>query len=157
MTPDERNLLQHFLGDLEGARGPAKDADADGMVSEALRANPDAAYLLVQHAILADQALQAAQQQIEALQAQQQSQPPARGSSFPGAGQPPAPQGYGQQEGYPPPGGWNDQQAPRPQSPLSQHSGLGSFLRSAGTVAAGMAGGEFLAQGLSNLFSPRDW
>jgi uncharacterized protein len=164
MTPEERQVLQQFLSDLQGSRGVQKDPDADGMIADALRRNPDAAYLLVQHAILADQALQAAQQQIQALesqgqgQGQGQGQPPAP-SFFGGGGQPPAPQGYGQQGSPPQQGGgyWNDQPPPQPQSPLSQTSGLGGFLRNAGTLAAGMAGGEFLAQGLSNLFSPRDW
>ncbi|WP_174299425.1 DUF2076 domain-containing protein [Caulobacter sp. S45] len=147
MTPDERNLLQRFLSDLEATRGASKDPDADGLINVALRSNPDAPYLLVQHAILADQALQVAQQRIEALE---QQQAPARApvSFLGGGGQPVQPQ---PQSGY-----WN-QPPPQPQSPLSPGSGLGGFLRSAGTLAAGMAGGEFLAQGLSNLFSPRDW
>lgn len=35
---------------------------------------------------------------------------------------------------------------------FSGNSGLGSFLRNAGTTAAGVAGGEMLFSGLSNLF-----
>ncbi|RZL57648.1 MAG: DUF2076 family protein, partial [Sphingomonas sp.] len=35
---------------------------------------------------------------------------------------------------------------------LSGGGGLGSFLRSAGTTAAGVAGGEMLFSGLSDLF-----
>ncbi len=152
MTPDERNLLQQFLSDLEATRGAAKDADADSLINGALRSNPDAAYLLVQHAILADQALQAAQQRIEALE--QPQAPACAPVSFLGGGQPAQSQGLqSQSQGdY-----WDSQPAPQPQSPLSPKSGLGGFLRNAGTLAAGMAGGEFLAQGLSNLFSPRDW
>ena len=34
----------------------------------------------------------------------------------------------------------------------AQPGGFGSFLRSAGTAAAGVAGGEFLFHGLSNMF-----
>lgn len=146
MTPDERNLLQQFLSDLEANRGAAKDPEADSLINGALRANPDSAYLLVQHAILADQALQAAQQRIEALE---QQQAPQASAPIPFLG------GSGQPSPYPVQGGYPDQ--PPPQSPLSPRSGLGGFLRSAGTMAAGVAGGEFLAQGLSNLFSPRDW
>ena len=134
MTPEERSLLQQFLSDLDGSRGAAKDPDADSMIAGALNANPDAAYLLVQHAILSDQALQAAQQRIVALQ--QEAERP--------------------QSSAPTPAAWTPPQPP-PQSPLAPNGGLGGFLRSAGTLAAGMAGGEFLAQGLSNLFSPRDW
>jgi uncharacterized protein len=36
--------------------------------------------------------------------------------------------------------------------PFSGGGGLGSFLRSAGTVAAGVAGGDLLFNGISNLF-----
>ena len=152
MTPDERNLLQQFLSDLEASHGAAKDAEADSLINGALRTNPDAAYLLVQHAILADQALQAAQQRIEALE---QPQAPASAPvSFLGGG--PAAQTQPMQA-QPQGAYWDDQPPPQAQSPLSPRSGLGGFLRNAGTLAAGMAGGEFLAQGLSNLFSPRDW
>lgn len=154
MTPDERNMLQQFLSDLGQARGVAKDPEADGMISQVVRANPDALYLLVQHAILADQALQAAQAQIQQMEQQLPSQAPA--PSFLGGGQ----AGYqgGAPAGWDPGGGgYAPQPQPQPQSPLSANSGLGSFLRTAGTMAAGVAGGEFLAQGLSNLFAPRDW
>jgi hypothetical protein len=34
-------------------------------------------------------------------------------------------------------------------------SGLGGFLRTAGTMAAGVAGGDLIAQGIENLFAPR--
>ena len=145
MTPEERDVLGRFLSDLQATRGAAKDPEADGMIADALRSNPDASYLLVQHAILADQALQAAQQRIDSFQ---QQSPPNLPTSFLG-GQPAgaqAPQPY-----------WESQPTPAPQSPLAPTSGLGGFLRTAGTMAAGVAGGEFLAQGLSNLFSPRDW
>jgi hypothetical protein len=155
MTPDERNILQQFLYDLGQTRGAAKDPEADAMISQVVRANPDSLYLLVQHAILADQALQAAQMQIQQMEQQLPSQAPAPG--FLGGGGPPAPSGGWDQGGGYPPQGQGQGQAPQPQSPLSANSGLGSFIRTAGTMAAGVAGGEFLAQGLSNLFSPRDW
>jgi len=141
MTPDERNILQQFIGDLSQSRGTAKDPEADAMIHQALQANPDGAYLLVQHAILADQALQAAQAQIEQMQAQ--LGPSAPSGSFLGGYQKYQPQ-------------YQDA-PPAPSSPFSANSGLGGFLRTAGTMAAGVAGGEFLAEGLSNLFAPRDW
>jgi hypothetical protein len=144
MTPDERYMLEQFIGDLNQSRGTTKDPEADAMIHQALQANPDAAYLLVQHAILADQALHAAQAQIEQMQAQLG---PAPSGSFLGGYQTPAPQYQPQYEEAPPP----------PSGPFSANSGLGGFLRTAGTMAAGVAGGEFLAQGLSNLFAPRDW
>lgn len=128
MTPDERTLLSNFLGDLAQARAAGKDAEAEGMIRQAFAANPDAAYLIVQHAILSDQALHAAQGRIAELES-------GRGSSFLGA-QPAQPQ----------------QTTAVPTSPFSSGGGLGSFLRTAGTMAAGVAAGDFLFQGLSGLF-----
>jgi hypothetical protein len=149
MTPDERDLLQHFLRDLVQTRGVIKDPQAEPMILDAMRASPDAPYLLVQHAIMSDQALHAAQDQIAQLQEQMRSAsaPAPRFSSGPSpwsqaASPPPQPQWQPQ----PPPayGGGG--------GPFSGGGGLGSFLRNAGTTAAGVAGGAFLFEGLSNLF-----
>jgi hypothetical protein len=147
MTPDERVLLTTFLRDLDQARGGPKDAEADAMISQALSRNPDSAYLLVQHAILADQALQAAQARIADLESQGGGQ--SAGGSFLGGGRP-QPQPATAVPQYAPPA-----YAPPPQpaaSPFSMGGGLGSFLRNAGTTAAGVAGGEMLFEGLSGLF-----
>ena len=112
------------------------------MIQEAVRANPNAAYLLVQHAILSDQALHAAQAELQQSRQMQpapgflpqQAQPQAAPMSAPWAGQ-------------------NGQ--PVQSSPFAANSGLGGFLRSAGTMAAGVAAGDFLFQGIENIFSPR--
>ena len=79
MTPEERSLLQNFLNDLAASRAGQKDGEAKRMINDVLRASPDAAYLLVQHAILSDQALHAAQDQISGLQEQMRNtQAPAQ-------------------------------------------------------------------------------
>jgi hypothetical protein len=172
MTPDERSLLSQFLSDLTKTSGVAKDAEAAQMIDQAFKANPDAAYVLTQHALLADQALHQAQAQIEALQAEnQRNQPSPQPASFLGGG------GLGPRVAQPQPGQAPWVQAAQPQygqpqyapppppqgggmgggffggGPFSgQQSGLGSFLQSAGTTAAGVAGGAFLFEGLSNIF-----
>ena len=138
MTPDERNILQAFLSDLTQTPNVAKDPEADAMIQEAVRANPNAAYLLVQHAILSDQALHAAQAQ---LQQAQQAQPAP--SFLPQQLQPASAPWAGQ-------GG-----QPVQSSPFSANSGLGGFLRAAAPMAAGVAAGDFLFQGIENIFSPR--
>jgi hypothetical protein len=145
MTPDERTLLSTFLNDLAQARAAGKDAEADGMIRQAFAANPDAAYLIVQHAILSDQALHAAQARIAELES-------SRGSSFLG-GRPSPSQPPPQATAVPP----SQPYAPPPAYPpgasaFSQGGGLGSFLRNAGTMAAGVAAGDFLFEGLSGLF-----
>ena len=144
MTPDERQLLTRFLQDLAQTRTGPKDPEAASLISQAINSNPDAPYLLVQHTILSDEALKAAQDRIAELESQLaggREEPrsflgggwrPGQGSTaVPPTGQP----------GYAAPGG-----------PFSSGGGLGSFLRSAGTTAAGVAGGEMLFQGLSGLF-----
>src|ERR1700722_7552940 len=70
MTPEERSIVTSFLKDLEQLRGTAKDAEAAGLIDSAIRRNPDAAYVLVQHAILADRALQSATARIKDLEGQ---------------------------------------------------------------------------------------
>jgi hypothetical protein len=138
MTPDERNILQAFLADLASTPAPARDPEADAMIQDAVSRNPAATYLLVQHAILADQALHTAQAQL----AQRQSLP--------------APASFLPQQTAPSQGYWaGPMGAPVQSSPFAANSGLGSFLRSAGQMAAGVAAGDLLAQGIENIFAPR--
>jgi len=151
MTPDERALLTRFLADLAQVPAGPKDAEAASLIDQAVRAQPDAAYLLVQHSLLADQALHAAQAQIADLQAQLRAPPtPSAPASFLGGGYAPPPSGYGQTSVPPsaPPASPGFFSGGAPAGP----GGFGAFLRNAGTTAAGVAGGEFLFEGLSNLF-----
>jgi hypothetical protein len=151
MTPEERSLLTQFLNDLSAARGVAKDPEAASMIDNAVRSNPDGAYVLVQHALLADQALHQAQAQIADLQQQLAQAPPQPSSSFfggAGLGPSSAQPGYQAQSQTP----WGQAAQPAPQQPSMFGGGLGSFLRTAGTTAAGVAGGELLFSGLSGLF-----
>jgi hypothetical protein len=150
MTPDERTILTRFLDDLVKTPNVAKDAEADAMIADAVRRNPDAVYLLVQHAILADQALHAAQAQLAAQQGggsflpAQPAQPPAAPPASP----------WGNQGGQG--GPWAGQGGALVQSsPFAANSGLGGFLRNAGQMAVGVAAGDFLFQGIENIFSPR--
>jgi hypothetical protein len=154
MTPDEHILLSNFLADLAATRGVAKDAEADSLINHALATNPDAAYVLVQHAIVADQSLHAAQARIAELEEQVRNVVPAQPqTSF----LPRSPDPWGQSR--PPYNPVPQDYAPMPlqERPglFSANSGLGSFLRSAGTTAAGVAGGEMLFNGLSELFGGR--
>ena len=153
MTPDERALLTRFLSDLSQVPAGPKDAEAAAMIEQSVRAQPDAAYLLVQHSMLADQALHAAQGRIADLEAQLRAPAPqAQPASFLGGGYAQPRPSYGQ-TAVPP-------TQPQPSASPgffgggapAAPGGVSSFLRSAGTTAAGVAGGEFLFQGLENLF-----
>jgi len=151
VTPDERNILTSFLADLSATPNVAKDAEAEAMINDAVRRNPHAVYLLVQHAILADQALHAAQAQLAAQGGGSflpTTPPPSPASAYP----PPQP-AYGSPPYASPwagPGG-----APVQSSPWAANSGLGGFLRNAGQMAVGVAAGDFLFQGIENIFGPR--
>jgi hypothetical protein len=143
MNTEEHRLLTEFLNQLEQVRGIAKDPEADALIRQAVARQPDAAYLLVQKALLQNQALQGAKAQIDQLQEQiSQRQPQARtGNSFL-ANDPwtrPAPPSVLPAYGAPP----------------AAHSGgpsaLSGFLGTAAATAAGIAGGAFLVQGIENL------
>jgi hypothetical protein len=146
MTPQEKPLLQDFLSRLTHAQAGTKDPQAQALIDNAFAQQPDATYLLVQRALLLEQALKQAQAQIAQLQepgessflggASASSEIPRRVAS--------AERAYGAPASAPSP-------QPAARAPGSG-SGLGSFLGNAAATAAGVAGGAFLFQGLEDLF-----
>ncbi len=70
MAPQELQALEAFLTQLTQARAGAKDPQAQQLIAEAVARQPDAAYLLVQRAMLLDHALATAQAQVVSLQGQ---------------------------------------------------------------------------------------
>jgi hypothetical protein len=163
MSPQDRQLLQDFLNQLTQARGVPKDPEAEAMIARAVAEQPDAPYLLVQRALLLEQALNNAKAEMSALQSQARGagqgapaflDPNAWGNS--GAARPaPASQPY---QAAPQP----YQAAPQPyqmpaqaQAPASSpgflRGGMGGMLGNVAATAAGVAGGAFLFQGLEHL------
>lgn len=162
MTPEERDLLDRCLSDLARARPDQKDPDAAQRIDRAVRDNPDAAYVLVQHAILSDQALDDAQARIAELERQLDAQGAPRGADggflgglFGGRGRDDDLR-YGGAS-VPPTGRYDPRYDDRGQGGGSfmggqqGGGGLGGFLRNAGMAAAGVAGGAFLFNGISNM------
>jgi hypothetical protein len=174
MSPQDSQMLQDFLSQLIQARGIQKDPEADAQIQRAVAQQPDAAYLLVQRALLLDQALNNAKSQVAALQSQLDAQrgggqggdgrfldPNSWGNS--GASRPAqAPQSYqrevqAQYQNQP----YQPQYPSQPQAPYYQgaplqsgflRGGLGGTLGSIAATAAGVAAGGFLFQGLENMF-----
>lgn len=164
MSPQEMQLLENFLNQLSQARVESKDAQADAMISAAVARQPDAAYLLVQRALMLDQALANARAQISALQNELQA---ARSSTASGSASgsfldSANAWGHGAtarpttQPAYAP-----SAPAPAPSAPSAQAAvgsrpgflgGFGSTLGNIATTAAGVAGGALLFQGIENLF-----
>ncbi|ANJ75792.1 DUF2076 domain-containing protein [Ralstonia insidiosa] len=164
MSPQEQQALENFLAQLTQARAGAKDPQAEARILEAVARQPDAAYLLVQRAMLLDHALASAQAQIAALQNQLQAAQAGRSTSFMDSANnwgshansaAPNP-GFAPQQAAPmqmPPQAQPVQQAPaQPARSGFFSGGLGSTLGSVATTAAGVAGGALLFQGIENMF-----
>ncbi|MFM8332302.1 MAG: DUF2076 domain-containing protein [Candidatus Methylumidiphilus sp.] len=160
MNPQERELLSQFLKQLGDARVGDKSAEAEALIRESIAKQPDAAYLLVQRALLLEQALNTAKAQIAQLQSQVQAQQPPGGGrgSFLGGGNPwaAAPEAGANPAGVP---GAGSYQMPRAgfaanaAAPAAAPAGggVGSFLGSMATTAAGVVAGGFLFQGIESL------
>ena len=156
MSPDENRLLTNFLNQLSQVSGVTKDPQAAALIADAVARQPDAAYLLVQRALLQDQALNTARERIASLEAQiktTMSSTVASPGSFLDSGS----NAWGRSSGNTP-----IQQtapvltqyaAPQPvaHSPGFFGGGGGSFLTSMAATAAGVAGGAFLFQGIESM------
>ncbi|MES2187520.1 MAG: DUF2076 family protein [Pseudomonadota bacterium] len=169
MTSQEQQTLDDFLFRLAAVNGVAKDPQADALIQQRLAHQPDAAYLLVQRSLLLEQALDNARQQIEQLQQQAAQRSDPGGASFlnaglePGFGRAPAAPGVGVYNTTAPSAQlqpprveptWRDRLfgggAAAPAAAPAAAAGP-SFLGTAASAAAGVAGGMFLFNGLENL------
>jgi uncharacterized protein len=168
MSPQDSQMLNDFLNQLVQAHGIQKDPEADALIQRAVAQQPDAAYLLVQRALLLDQALKNAKQRIAGLESQLDQQPAGQqgGGQFldantwgnSGRSQPAQSYQRDVQQPY--------QSQPQPQyQPQYQNApssgflrgGLGSTLGSIAATAAGVAAGGFLFQGLENMFGHHNY
>jgi hypothetical protein len=175
MTPQEHRMLDDFLDRLARVGSVAKDSAADALIRERLAVQPDAPYLLVQRALLLQQALDDAQRQIAQLK-QATAQAPAEGSFLspapapePGFGRAPSqtymppPAGFPPAAAVQPPsapvGGWRERlfgappsagQPPTAPLQAAPAGGGSGFLGQAAATAAGVAGGMFLFNGLQH-------
>src|SRR5829696_6481229 len=72
MTPQERDLIMTLLQRLKsaGAAGQPKDPEADALIKQAVREQPDMTYYLVQTVLIQDLSLHQAQNRIAELEQQ---------------------------------------------------------------------------------------
>ncbi len=169
MTSQEQQLIDAFLQRLAAVHSVAKDPQVDALIRQRLADQPDAQYLLVQRALLLERALDNAKQQIEQLQ-QTAQRGDAGGSSFlngglePGFGRAPSSPGLyptqviAQPSTAQAPAGapsWRDRlfgnSAPAPAMQAAPAASGPSFLGTAASAAAGVAGGMFLFNGIESL------
>lgn len=152
MNIQEREQLTRFLEQLTQAPAVQKDAEAEALIGNACIRQPDAAYLLVQRALLLDQAMQNLQTQAARLQGeldriQYQSGTDNSNSRFPD------------------PNAWGRAPTSRPTSiPQAQTNAVqptiagpaasawgSSMLGNMATTAVGVVAGGFLFQGIEHL------
>ena len=67
MTPDERQLLAGLFDRIRGASTQTRDREAESFISDAVRTQPYAPYLLAQTVIVQEQALRAANEKLQEL------------------------------------------------------------------------------------------
>jgi hypothetical protein len=145
MTPTENELLRTFLAQLAQAHLSTRDPEAQAMIGRAVAQQPDAAYLLVQRALLLERALQQTKSELSRLQAQRDA---ADGGSHTWTQSPLSTPATAPSLASPP-------QAQAAPQTGGTGRGWGGFLGSAATTAAGVAGGAFLVQGLEGLLEHR--
>ncbi|CAK0750050.1 conserved hypothetical protein [Gammaproteobacteria bacterium] len=160
MLPQEREILTNFLNRFSNIPPQSPDPEANALIRQAIR-RPDAAYLLVQQALVHEIGLQQAEQRIQELEQELQSTraavapvPGAAQGSFLGNMLGKRRGGWSDAPVAPPVrNGWN--QGPTfapPSAPIMQRGGgVGGFLASAAATAAGVAGGALLFEGVRNF------
>ncbi|MGI3900260.1 MAG: DUF2076 domain-containing protein [Janthinobacterium lividum] len=183
MNADERQLITGLFDRMKSVGTQSRDRDAEHLITDQVRSQPYAPYLLTQTVLVQDQALRAANDRLQQLEEQlreaQSGAAPQQETSFlgrvfgggaaaasvPSISRAPQP-GYGQQQGYSQPqqgqpgGPWGNQgYAQAPQQPqgggglFGGGGGGGGFMTGALGAAAGVAGGVLMADGIKNLFS----
>ena len=80
MTPEERQLISGLFDRMRSYGAPDKDREAEALIAQSVRANPDAAYMLVQSVLVQEQALEAANARVLELEDQLRAMEEPRGS-----------------------------------------------------------------------------
>ena len=115
MSPEERQLLAGMFERIKANSAAPRDQEAEAFITDQIKAQPSAPYLLAQTVIVQDFALQAANQKLQQLEARvhELESAPKPSTSFLGGllggGAPPAPPprpappppAYGQPQGGP--------------------------------------------------------
>ena len=154
MNAQERNQLSQLLKPLTEVRLSNKDSEAEKLILDAAQQQPDALYLLVQRALLLEQALNGAKAQISDLQNQLQNSPSSTAGRGGFLSNDPWAQPAGNNGPVPGMGRYAEPRYAPPQQNSSFFGGGGSsFLGNVATTAAGVVAGSFLFQGIENLFN----
>jgi hypothetical protein len=147
MNPQEKVQLEQFLQQLNSTQAGTKVSDADALIVESVKKQPDASYLLVQRAMGLEMALQVAQKQMAEMQAQidQTNQTNKPSSSFLSGIN-----SWGR--AAPTTGAPANAMAAKPAAGAAQQSAWGSgMLGAIATTAVGVVAGSLLYQGIQSM------
>ena len=155
MTPQERDLIMAVAKRLRGGGAPQKEPEADALIRQEIGNQPDALYVLTQAVIVQEFGLKQAKERVtqlekEVQQARSQPQAPQKGGFLGGL--------LGGEGAAPVSRATTAQSVPRASgaqsgsAPAASGGGFGDFMKSAASMAVGVAGGHMLFQGLSNMF-----
>jgi hypothetical protein len=173
MTPEERQLISGLFERMRSYGAPEKDREAEALIAQSLRANPNATYMLVQSVLVQEQALEATNSRVQELEDQLRAMEGggesrgARSGGFLGSGYWGGRRGEEPRSSVPQVGAratpsayesrspWSQgapqSQQPQPQQPAPPAPSGGGFMKSALATAAGVAGGMVLADSLRNM------
>ena len=151
MQQQESDLIADLFGRLQQFENQPRDQEAERLIASYVARQPASPYLLVQTALVQEEALKQARARIAELEskAAQAGQASGQGSFL----------------GNAPRGPWGSPAAPasapvpapapapaQPWGAAPQASAGGGFLRTALTTAAGVAGGALLFEGIRGMF-----
>jgi hypothetical protein len=176
MTPEERQLISGLFDRMRGYGAPDKDREAEALIAQSIRANPDATYMLVQSVLIQEQALEASAGRVQELEDQLRAMEGGgepRGSrsgsflggawnsgrrgeeprsSVPQVGARATPSAYESRSPWSQGGATQSQPQPQPQAQQQAPAPSGGgFMKSALATAAGVAGGMVLADSLRGM------
>ena len=150
MNPQEKAQLEQFLQQLNSTQAGTKDAEANSLIAESIKQQPDASYLLVQRAMGLEMALQVAQKQMAEMQAQIDQANQANQANKPSSGFLSGINSWGR--AAPTQSAPASAMAAKPAAGAAQPSAWGSgMLGAIATTAVGVVAGSLLYQGIQSM------
>ena len=150
MNPQEKVQLEQFLQQLNSTQAGAKDSDANALIAESIKQQPDASYLLVQRAMGLEMALQVAQKQMAEMQAQIDQANQSNQANKPSSGFLSGINSWGR--AAPAQSAPANAMSARPAAGAAQPSAWGSgMLGAIATTAVGVVAGSMLYQGIQSM------
>jgi len=149
MNPQEKAQLEQFLQQLNSTQAGVKDSDANALIAESVKKQPDASYLLVQRAMGLEMALQVAQKQMAEMQAQIDQANQANQSNKPSSGFLSGFNSWGR--AAPAQGTPANAMAAKPAAGAQPSAWGSGMLGAIATTAVGVVAGSLLYQGIQSM------